>query len=106
MSAVTTARSDLWIAYIKDMLSNPAIIFFGKGFGTPTLPEMLSPHNLYISLLYQLGLIGIGLIAFVVVCLIKDAKKISNFVFNKYSLVSILAFMLLFCVEDLIFYIY
>ena len=106
LNIVTTSRYELWVAYIKDMLANPAIIFFGKGLGTPTLPNLLSPHNLYISLIYQVGLVGVGLIVCAIVYLVKYAIKNSNFVFNKYSIVSMIAFALLFIVEDLIFFIY
>ena len=106
MNVITTGRYDLWVSYFNDMISNPLIIFFGKGLGAPALQNTLSPHNLYISLIYQVGLVGVGLIIWVVVCLIKDAVKISNFAFNKYSIISMLAFALLFVVEDLIFYIY
>ena len=106
LNIVTTSRYELWVAYIKDMLANPAIIFFGKGLGTPTLPNMLSPHNLYISLVYQVGLVGIGLIVYAIICMVKSARKNSNFIFNKYSIISMIAFALLFIVEDLIFFIY
>ena len=55
LSSVTTGRSDIWIAYIKEMLRSFRTLFFGAGLG-----EMLEKgsHNTYIEMLYYIGLVG------------------------------------------------
>lgn len=58
LSSVTTGRSDIWISYIKVMLSSFRTLFFGAGLG-----EMLKKgsHNTYIEMVYHIGLVGSAL---------------------------------------------
>jgi len=103
-SMVTTTRSDLWITYIKYLFMNPLIMIFGKGLNAKPITE--SAHNVYISLIYELGIIGtiflVILVGFIIKLLIESRpQKISKAIFLP---VSILA--LLMCVEDLIFFLY
>lgn len=97
---ITNGRSDLWLEYISYMFKNPLVLFFGAGLGAPTLSG-LSAHNTFISMIYQMGLVGAGLFVALLVLIVKQLKV----KFNKHALIIILSLVLLFMVEDTIFYI-
>ena len=104
LSMVTTTRSDLWMTYIRYLFMHPMVMIFGKGLNAKPITE--SAHNVYISLIYELGIIGtiflVILIAMLVRLLFKSRpQKISLAILLP---VSILA--LLMCVEDLVFFLY
>lgn len=62
LSSVTTGRSDIWIAYIKEMLRSFRTLFFGAGLGEN---YEHGAHNTYIEMVYQTGLVGVVLYLFV-----------------------------------------
>ena len=57
LSSATTGRSDLWIYYLKYLLTNIPTLVFGVGIGAGNLPIGAS-HSFYIDILYHLGIIG------------------------------------------------
>lgn len=65
-----TGRTEIWGNYIESMYLNVDILFLGVGLGNSanTYNEFynatIAPHNVYIEIIYELGLIGIGLCIF------------------------------------------
>ena len=101
MNMILTDRYDLWIEYLKEIFYHPTIFFFGKGLGCSPI-EILGAHNTFISLFYQLGIVGLVLLGFTIGYLIKQILKIEKF--NKAILVPIIVILLLLMVEDMILF--
>ena len=57
LNKVTTGRTGLMVLYLKEVVSDYGSILFGKGLNDPGLA--MDPHNLYIELMYYIGLIGL-----------------------------------------------
>lgn len=72
-----TGRDMLAQRYLGYIFSNIDVLFFGKGFDAPILTELkLGVHNLYIELLYRLGIIGsIFFIITIISCFPKKTTK-------------------------------
>ena len=64
-TSLTTGRSDIWEMYIDYIIDNPAIAIFGKGIGAP-LMDNKAMHNTYVECFYHLGVVGTGLLVFVI----------------------------------------
>ena len=105
MDTITTHRYGLWISYLQYMFQYPITLFFGNGLGTKRLAGD-SPHNLYISLLFQLGIVGVILLVTTLVLLCKAFKKRHPLAITKAIFIPLLIFALLVCVEDLFMFIY
>ena len=106
INVLTTGRYKLWLSFLDYMLMNPLIIFFGRGLGAP-LVASLSAHNFYISLIYELGIVGTILFVLMFVALILDYKKRNpDYKFQKAQFIPIVIIGLLMMVEDLFLYIY
>ena len=105
LNYITTDRYALWVEYINHMCEHPLSFIWGMGYVRPTL-YTLSAHNVYVSMLYQFGILGTALFIAVIVRMLLYYKKLHNIKFTKAVIVPIIAFALLFCVEDLILYIY
>ena len=85
---------------------NPIVIFFGRGLGAP-LVASLSAHNFYITMIFELGIVGSILFVLMFVALILDYKKRNpDYKFQKAYLIPIIIIGLLMMVEDLFLYIY
>ena len=104
VGSITTGRSNLWSSYTKYLIDNPLYLFFGRGFGAPRI-EVFSPHNLYLSIIYQLGIIGTALMVATMVFVILDAKKHNENKIGKSILMPLILIGMLSLVEDFIFYI-
>ena len=105
MNMVTTYRYDLWVEYITYMFkSHPWRLFFGYGLGADAI-STFSAHNAYLSMFYQLGLIGSALFVAVIVLICKELKRTGNFKLHKAVWLPILVVMMVFLVEDTLFYI-
>lgn len=104
LNILTTRRYDLWSGYIDYMLKNPWVIFFGRGLSAPIIGE-LKPHNVYLSGIYKMGVLGVGLLALIVIFMIKDAKKQGRVKLTKAIIIPLMICALLACIEDLIFHI-
>ena len=105
MDNLTTHRYGLWLSYLQYMFQYPFTLFFGSGLGAKRLAGD-SPHNLYISSLYQLGIIGVILLVTTLVMLCKAFKKRHPLAITKGIFVPILIVAMLVCVEDLFMFIY
>lgn len=101
----TTSRFELWKGYVRFLLENPVFIIFGRGLGAPVIGET-SCHNMYLSSMYQIGIVGMALIVATLILIVKDAKKQGKILLNKGILIPILVCAALACIEDLIFFIF
>ena len=60
---IDAGRVELWKRYIKDFTSSPKKILFGAGVSAEVLG--ISPHNTFINILWQFGIIGLVLLALI-----------------------------------------
>ncbi len=105
MNMLTTDRYDLWIEYSKYIFTHPLVLFFGRGLGAPVI-GLQSPHNGYIAIIYELGIVGTCLFALSLYFIfrnyfLKTHKKPHWAIF-----VPILVLAMIFIAEDLIFFIF
>lgn len=75
-NGITTGRVEIWKAYFDSWSENARTILFGYGAFHPylTMPISRSPHNTYLGLLTQIGIVGCLALAIIVIMLIKDSK--------------------------------
>lgn len=79
-----TGRGDIWQSYIYMIKMNPFILANGVGFSNSgnTLSQFLginkAPHNVYIELLVEVGVVGISFILCILRDLILNFRKIIN----------------------------
>lgn len=70
---LTTGRTDIFIRYIEEISKSPQSMFFGYGFAAKGLN--MDPHNIYIEILYYVGIIGLLLMLWFCAEMCKTAKK-------------------------------
>ncbi len=61
LSDMTTGRLDIWAEYIREILSDLKILFFGNGINTLGSIEK-GIHNTYIEFIFYLGITGTALV--------------------------------------------
>ena len=105
MNFLTTGRYGLCVTYIQYMMQYPYILFFGATLGTGQLAGN-SPHNIYISSLYQFGLVGLTLYITIFVLIFKDFKKNNPLLISKWVVVPIIIMSMMLCVEEFFMFIY
>ena len=105
MNTLTTGRYDLWVEYVKYLFANPLALFFGRGLGAPVLPDRLSPHNMFITMIYELGLVGTALLISIVIIFTISKFKSKNLKFSFTIFIPVAVVLLLLLEEDLIFFI-
>lgn len=93
---IDPGRLELWKRYIKEIVSSPKNIIFGSGISADILGT--SPHNSYLFIVYQLGIIG-TLITFLIFYLIY--KKLLKF--NALTLLSLILVCFICFVEGNVF---
>ena len=104
LNILTTKRFELWSGYINYMLQNPWVIFFGRGLSAPIVGE-LKPHNVYLSAIYKLGLVGTTILILIIVLMLIDAKKKGKLNITKAIIIPLIVCAALACIEDLFFHI-
>jgi O-antigen ligase len=105
MNIITTLRYDLWVEYLSYLARHPLAIIFGKGVGAAPLSSY-SAHNAFISMIYEIGLVGAGLLVFAIVMMIKEFKHNSQTKIHKAICVPLLVLFLIFMVEDVVFFLF
>jgi len=105
LNVITTGRYDLWIGVLDYLFMNPTVLIFGRGLGAP-LVESMSAHNFYISLIYEVGLIGTILFFGMFLTIIIYYMKRNKTKFNYAILAPLIIVGMLMMVEDLFLYIY
>ncbi len=104
LNVLTTTRYGLWkdmILYISD---NPYIIWFGAGLGGEKV-SIESPHNFFLTSLYNFGIIGLVLFVGLFVVAIRNFNKKHKGVLDKKLLIPLLIMCILFMGEDFFLYI-
>ncbi|MBZ9689213.1 hypothetical protein G9F72_023220 [Clostridium estertheticum] len=62
-SSFTTGRSDLWVSYLSYIFNDIWVLLFGIGLTNIRLSVFLNDtHNIVIEMLYQIGIVGSGII--------------------------------------------
>lgn len=105
ISMITTSRSDLWLTYVQYLIDNPSALIFGRGFNAPRI-YFSSPHNMYISMLYELGVVGTIIFVVLIFFVLKKLFINEHHKVTKGIIIPLSVIMLLMCVEDLIFFLY
>lgn len=105
VNVVTTGRYQLWLTVLDFMFTHPLVLVFGNGFGAPLIAS-LSAHNFYISLIYELGIVGTLLCIAMFVTILYVYFKQKQGKFYKSWIVPIVIIGMLMMVEDLFLYIY
>jgi len=67
LSDFTTRRVDLWANYMRVFRENPLVLLFGNGY-SDVLVDGRGSHNTVIQVVYQLGLVGSGMLIAWFVC--------------------------------------
>ena len=82
----SSSRYELWMNAYRCWLQNP---FFGCGFYQLDDPNRLNahPHNLFLQVLSEVGLIGISFLAFIIFTILKNIKWKSQ---NSYFVFAVL----------------
>lgn len=103
LNMITTGRFGLWMEYLLYLSQHPIRFLFGSGLGAPALGDM-SAHNAYISMIYQLGVVGTALFVYLIIAVIKtNSNKTRNR--NPAIWIPVITILLIFCIEDIMFYI-
>jgi len=71
-SAITTGRIEVWNNFIHAILNNPKLLYVGAGFGSGYFN--MCAHNMYLTALYYMGIIGIVIILIFLGNLIKTLQ--------------------------------
>lgn len=80
---ITTGRSEIWKEYFKTWTKNIWTILFGVGACHPYLvidDLIRSPHNIYLGLLTQLGVVGIIALIAVIIVLFRNKQFKKSFI--------------------------
>ncbi len=101
MNMVTTDRYNLWKETVVYLAHHPVQLIFGRGLGAPVL-SIFSAHNAYLSMIYQLGIVGSIIFITTLVLTIKQPQKQK---FSGAVAIPLIVLFLILCVEDMIFYI-
>ena len=101
----TTHRYGLWVTYLEYLFEYPFVLLFGAGMGAKRLVGD-SVHNIYIALLYHLGIVGVLLLGVVVFHMVKCFKKEYPLMINKMIFAPILIVGLMTMFEDLFMFMY
>lgn len=65
---ITTGRDELNQIYVNYMLDNIKVLLFGEGFNVTALADTNNVHNLYLEVLFRLGLVGSSIFTATVIC--------------------------------------
>jgi len=71
LSDLTTKRSDIWITYLKTLITSPKLFLLGQGITKINIGNRAS-HNTIIQIFYQFGLVGMPMLAAWIVSFYKD----------------------------------
>ena len=105
LDQITTGRTELWVQYMSQWISSPYNIFFGFGLNA-VRPFRESVHNVFLSALYEMGIVGFILFFTVLVYEIVRFIKPKNTKFHLSALLPLLVTILYCLSEDFIFYLF
>jgi O-antigen ligase len=72
----SSGRTDIWWTAIERMFAAPITLFTGYGWGVyEAMPFRFVPHNHYLGLWFDLGLVGLGAYLVILVSCVRIARK-------------------------------
>ncbi len=74
LSYITTGRYDLWVDMLRYIGDNPYIILIGAGLGGDKV-SIESPHNFFITALYNFGIVGLIIFVALFAVLFRNIKE-------------------------------
>ena len=74
LSKITTGRYEIWIHYLSDWAKYSKITLLGAGLFVPDINNM-SPHSVFIFILYRFGVVGLFMIAGLVMAYAKSSER-------------------------------
>lgn len=98
LSKITTGRSEIWVMYLKEFANSVWNILFGVGLLTTDLISK-GPHNVFIYLIYRVGIVGLLMIGVLIYFYIRQAK--GKFKFSFGGLLLLLVYMF-FALEEMV----
>ena len=76
-SEVTSGRNVIWSEVLSDLSDSPASMMFGNGFGTAKYMGIRAePHNVYLMVLAEFGIIGLGFFLYYIFSMIRYVLRI------------------------------
>ena len=97
-SKITTGRSEIWVMYLKEFTSSVWNMIFGVGLLTRDLISK-GPHNVFVYILYRVGILGTLMIGVLLFLYIKHGKSAIKIRFS--SLLLMLVY-LIFALEEMV----
>ena len=105
LNQITSGRTELWATYMSKWVESPVAILFGYGLGTPDIGD-LSVHNMFLAVLYEIGVVGFvlffGILVYQIVRLLKD-DRVSFHLAKLLPIVTVILFSLS---EDTLFFLF
>ena len=91
LNQLTTGRSSLFVQYFKHIMESTGTALFGEGLGAGLLNKK-GPHNLYIEIMYYVGIVGFILYSAYMLLLISMMKRKRKVRYSfKFSLLGLMA---------------
>lgn len=108
LNSLTTGRFQIWLNYLSYFANNLINLFLGNGLDADYV-SMRAPHNTYIDLLYNLGIIGtLFYFSCIICCLSGRDNKTKKSILNYSGLIVVLVmyfFLSMLNYYDMIFHI-
>lgn len=98
LSKMTTGRSEIWAMYLNEFASSALNVLFGVGLLTADLFSK-GPHNVFVYLIYRLGVVGVVALSVLIYLYIKQGK--TNFKFSFGGLLLIFVY-LFYAMEEMV----
>lgn len=99
LTALTTGRTNIWLAYFEESSSSTTKLLFGHGIGAPFIlcdngykVDYFAEHNTFVQMLYRLGIIGSVLLLLIVISTIKKSK-IKGINFSNFLIMFVIFFL-------------
>lgn len=99
LTALTTGRTNIWLAYLEESSSSTTKLLFGHGIGAPFILcdngykiAYFAEHNTFVQMLYRLGIIGSVLLLLIVISTIKKSK-IKGINFSNFLIMFVIFFL-------------
>lgn len=99
LDSLTTSRTVLWREYLKYMGEKPLKFICGESILSVKTAELKAPHNTYIDMIFQLGVLGTVFIAGIVVSVGKIISTGYKKNFMNYSILLVILIMYMFLSE-------
>lgn len=100
LNSITTGRYDLLVFYFNRIIQSPGTFIFGYGYGNYDSSVNFGPHNTFIQIWYQTGLVGLFMVIVFGLLYIFFQKKHK---YEIYKIGLIFVILMIMCNEDIFF---